>query len=79
MKKVREASEILTRRDQCDNPTWWDGKQLDEIEFCAWFRNKHDLIYVGSKFYDIDGMVSDKWKMYMMSKRIQKLYANSDD
>lgn len=60
MKKVREASEILTKKEQCDNPSWWDGKQLDEIEFCAWFRNMHDLIYVGSKFYDIDGMVSDE-------------------
>ena len=57
MKKVREASKILekSQSDADNNPTWWDGKCLDEIEFCRWLLAKHHMVHVGHFFYDIDG------------------------
>ena len=41
-------------------PVWWDGRQLDEIAFCDWFTDRHELLYVGSQFYDIDGFLSEE-------------------
>lgn len=62
MKKVREASKILEKNqsDADNNPTWWDGKRLDEIGFCRWLLAKHHMVHVGHFFYDIDGYLSDK-------------------
>ena len=41
-------------------PTWWDGKQLDEIAFCEWFARQHEILYVGTQFYDIDGFLTEE-------------------
>lgn len=61
MKKVKEASEILARSQSSssdDIPLWFDGKSINEVEFCKWFREKYPLKYVDGRFYSIDGFIS---------------------
>lgn len=61
MKKVKEASEILARSQSSssdDMPLWFDGKSINEVEFCKWFREKYPLKYVDGRFYSIDGFIS---------------------
>ena len=41
-------------------PTWWDGKQLDEVAFCEWFAKQHEILFVGTQFYDIDGFLTEE-------------------
>ena len=55
-------SEILSKSQSgvYDPPIWWDGKKLNEIEFCTWFLERHELMYVGNAFYDIDGFLPEE-------------------
>lgn len=55
-------SEILRKSQSSvsDPPIWWDGKKLDEVEFCMWFLERHELMYVGNAFYDIDGFLPEE-------------------
>ena len=59
MKKVKEASEIIERSQSLasDNPLWFDGKGINEVEFCKWFREKYPLKYVDGRYYSMDGYV----------------------
>lgn len=59
---MKEANAIIERSRSLasDQPAWWDGKQLDEVEFCEWFKTGHEIVYVGNCFYDIDGIVSEE-------------------
>ena len=58
---MKVAKEIeKNQRGSDELPIWWDGKQLDEIAFCEWFARKHELMYVGSQFYDIDGFLTEE-------------------
>ncbi len=53
----------LVEKESDDSPHWFDGKIIDEVEFCEWFMRKHPLKYVGGMFYDIDGALdSEKLK-----------------
>ena len=61
MKAVKEIEKNQNGADEY--PLWWDGKQLDEIAFCEWFANKHELMYVGSQFFDIDGFRKRSWRI----------------
>ena len=58
MKAVKEIEKNQNGADEF--PLWWDGKQLDEIAFCEWFARKHELMYVGSQFFDIDGFLTEE-------------------
>ena len=58
MKVVKEIEKNQSGADEF--PVWWDGKQLDESAFCEWFAYKHELMFVGSQFFDIDGILSEE-------------------
>ena len=58
MKAVKEIEKNQSGADEF--PVWWDGKQLDESAFCEWFAYKHELMFVGSQFFDIDGILSEE-------------------
>ncbi len=40
-------------------PGWYDGKYVNEVEFCKEFLNDKPLKCVGGRFYSVDGAVSD--------------------
>lgn len=40
-------------------PVWYDGKQINEVEFCKEFLSEKPLRCVGNRLYSVDGAVSD--------------------
>ena len=40
-------------------PVWYDGKQINEVEFCKEFLIEKPLRCVGNRLYSVDGTVSD--------------------
>ena len=56
---MKEASEIIERNQNLasDQPLWFDGKSINEVEFCKWFREKYPIKYVDGRFYSIDGFM----------------------
>ena len=41
------------------SPNWFNGKSINEVEFCTEFVQNRPLKCIGGKLYDIDGEVSD--------------------
>lgn len=41
-----------------DGVTWFDGKKINEVEFCDYFMRKHPIKYAMNNFYDKDGVLS---------------------
>jgi len=40
-------------------PGWYDGKYINEVEFCKEFLSEKPLKCVGGRFYSVDGAISD--------------------
>jgi len=38
-------------------PSWYNGKYIDEIQFCSEFLTRYNLKYIDNTFYGIDGVV----------------------
>ena len=38
-------------------PTWYNGKHINEVQFCLEFLRGHDLKFIDNTFYSIDGVV----------------------
>jgi len=59
--KLKEAAKILARSQTSENDevTWFDGKGINEVDFCRYFLDKHLLMYVDGSFYGIDGLISN--------------------
>jgi putative DNA primase/helicase len=62
LRKVREANEIINKAQNggFENATWFDGKSINEVEFCKYFKGKHPLKYVDGSFYGMDGAVENE-------------------
>lgn len=41
------------------SPNWFNGKSINEVEFCTEFVQKHPLKCIGGKLYGIDGEISE--------------------
>ena len=41
------------------SPNWYNGKSINEVEFCTEFVQNYPLKCIGGKLYSIDGEISD--------------------
>ena len=41
-------------------PQWFDGKQLNEVQFCEEFLQQYPMVSVGGTFFTVEGLVSDE-------------------
>ncbi len=41
------------------SPNWFNGKSINEVEFCTEFVQSRPLKCIGGKLYGIDGEISD--------------------
>ena len=46
--------------DTEDYPAWFDGKKVNEVQFCADFLREHPMVCVHGSFFTADGWVSDE-------------------
>lgn len=57
---MKEASELLSKNQHSEEPNWWNGKCINEVLFCEYFKEKYPLAYVDKKFYSMDGQISEE-------------------
>lgn len=43
-----------------DVSDWFDGKRIDEIDFCEYLLQKKERKCIHGKLYDLDGEISDE-------------------
>ena len=62
MKLTEEQAAIAKKaaKQLSGEPEWWDDDKLDEVAFCDWLIDRHEMKYVGTLFYDIDGQLSEQ-------------------
>ena len=62
MKLTEEQAAIAKKaaKQLSGEPEWWDDDKLDEVAFCDWLIDRHEMKYVGTLFYDIDGELSEQ-------------------
>jgi len=62
-----------------EKPSWYDGKMIDEVAFCASFLHQHPMKCVRNRLFTVDGMIEDEGKMDLERKGVQsyqsQLYA----
>ena len=51
-------SETMTSPSEC--PVWFDGKKINEIEFCQSFLREHPMICIHDIFFTVNGRVTDE-------------------
>ncbi len=52
--------------DGMEQPSWYDGKMIDEVAFCASFLHQHPMKCVRGRLFTVDGMVEDEGKIQQM-------------
>ena len=52
----------MRKRVQVDEswPDWFNGKKIDEVQFCAAFLEEHPMICVSGDFFSLDGRIADE-------------------
>ena len=52
----------MRKREQVDKswPVWFNGKKIDEVQFCAAFLEEHPMICVSGDFFSLDGRIADE-------------------
>ena len=52
----------MRKREQVDEswPVWFNGKKLDEVQFCEAFLEEHPMICVSGDFFSLDGRIADE-------------------
>ena len=55
-------------------PSWYDGKYINEVQFCSEFLTCHDLKFIDNTFYSIDGVV----QLQKIEKDITDLLIHAD-
>ena len=45
--------------DGMEQPSWYDGKMIDEVAFCASFLHQHPMKCVRGRLFTVDGMIED--------------------
>lgn len=69
---ITESKETTTTQKKQKNEdqqtvSWFDGKKINEVEFCDYYLKKHPVKYIMNNFYDIDGV-------YSMEKLRQEIF-----
>ena len=41
-------------------PSWYDGKKIDEVQFCSYFLGRHPMKCVHGRLFTVDGAVEDE-------------------
>ncbi len=49
-----------------EQPSWYDGKMIDEVAFCASFLHQHPMKCVRNRLFTVDGMIEDEGKIQQM-------------
>ena len=52
--------------DGMEQPSWYDGKMIDEVAFCASFLHQHPMKCVRGRLFTVDGMIEDEGKIQQM-------------
>ena len=52
--------------DGMEQPSWYDGKMIDEVAFCASFLHQHPMKCVRGRLFTVDGMIEDEGKIPQM-------------
>ena len=52
--------------DGIEQPSWYDGKMIDEVAFCASFLHQHPMKCVRGRLFTVDGMIEDEGKIQQM-------------
>ena len=52
--------------DGMEQPSWYDGKIIDEVAFCASFLHQHPMKCVRNRLFTVDGMIEDEGKIQQM-------------
>ena len=47
-------------------PSWYDGKKIDEVQFCSDFRGRHPMKCVRGRLFTVDGAVEDEGEISRM-------------
>lgn len=47
-------------------PSWYDGKKIDEVQFCSDFLGRHPMKYVRGRLFTVDGAVEDEGEISRM-------------
>lgn len=47
-------------------PSWYDGKLIDEVQFCSSFLKHHPMICVRNRLFTVDGLVEDEGKIQQL-------------
>lgn len=60
--KINELHQSLTKevfpQNEPEYPAWFNGKQINEVMFCATFLNQHPMRCVNGILYDVNGQVN---------------------
>ena len=52
--------------DCMEQPSWYDGKMIDEVAFCVSFLHQHPMKCVRGRLFTVDGMIEDEGKIQQM-------------
>ena len=52
--------------DGMEQPSWYDGKMIDEVAFCASFLHQYPMKCVRNRLFTVDGMIEDEGKIQQM-------------
>lgn len=52
--------------DGMEQPSWYDGKMIDEVAFCASFLHQHPMKCVRNRLFTVDGVIEDEGKIQQM-------------
>ncbi len=50
--------------DGMEKPSWYDGKMIDEVAFCASFLHQHPMKCVRNRLFTVDGMREQNIDIY---------------
>lgn len=48
-----------------DMPEWFDGKKINEVQFCREFLEEHPMKCIQGRFFTVDGLVDDEESLRM--------------
>ena len=61
--QLEALKQLLGEADNAQPPDvsdWFDGKRIDEIDFCEYLLQKKERKCIHGKLYDLDGEISDE-------------------
>lgn len=58
--KTQNAPDTLKRSPAARRPSWYDGKNVLEADFCEWFQREYQLVRTGNAFFTPEGWLADE-------------------